>query len=71
MTALLNFQSLMLVILLLICTTTYTRGLVPSLIDKNKHGVLGFFWKTARVGERLSPYVSLCCIAMAIKMLIE
>jgi hypothetical protein len=27
---------------------------------------LGFFWKTARVGERLSPYVSLCCIAMAV-----
>ena len=26
----------------------------------------GIFWKCARVGERLSPYVGLCCIAMAV-----
>lgn len=29
--------------------------------------VPGIFWKTARIGERLSPYVSLCCIAMAVR----
>lgn len=28
--------------------------------------VFGIFWKFARVGERLSPYVSLCCILMAV-----
>ncbi|KAK7532282.1 uncharacterized protein J3D65DRAFT_670901 [Phyllosticta citribraziliensis] len=27
--------------------------------------VFGIFWKFARVGERLSPYVSLCCVVMA------
>ena len=27
---------------------------------------LGTFWRAARVGERLSPYVSLCCVAMAV-----
>ena len=29
--------------------------------------VFGIFWKCARVGERLSPYVSLCCIVMAVR----
>ncbi len=30
--------------------------------------VFGIFWKCARVGERLSPYVSLCCIIMAVSV---
>ena len=29
----------------------------------------GVFWKAARVGERLSPYVSLCCVAMGLTLL--
>ncbi|CAJ0905385.1 11011_t:CDS:2 [Entrophospora sp. SA101] len=33
--------------------------------------LLGLFWKFARIGERLSPYVSLACIATAIKILLE
>lgn len=28
--------------------------------------LLGTFWKCARIGERLSPYVSVCCISMAL-----
>ena len=28
--------------------------------------VFGIFWKCARVGERLSPYVSICCVVMAV-----
>lgn len=31
--------------------------------------VFGIFWKCARIGERLSPYVSLCCIIMAVSVL--
>ena len=31
--------------------------------------VFGIFWKCARVGERLSPYVSLCCVVMAVRTL--
>ena len=27
---------------------------------------LGTFWRAARVGERLSPYVGLCCVLMAV-----
>uniref|UniRef100_A0A0B6YTF4 Protein kish n=1 Tax=Arion vulgaris TaxID=1028688 RepID=A0A0B6YTF4_9EUPU len=69
MSALFNFQSLLTVILLLICTCSYLRAIAPSLMDKNKTGVLGTFWKFARIGERKSPYVAFCCVAMAFSIL--
>ncbi|KIR28827.1 hypothetical protein I307_03004 [Cryptococcus deuterogattii 99/473] len=31
---------------------------------------LGLFFKCARIGERLSPYVSLACIAMAVTIIL-
>lgn len=68
MTALFNFQSLLLVILLLICSCTYIRAIFPSLLDANKAGFLGLFWKAARIGERLSPFISLWCIVMAVRI---
>ncbi|CAN6647098.1 protein Kish [Trichomonascus vanleenenianus] len=71
MSALFNFQSLLLVMLLLICTSTYARALMPAIVDRNKHGFLGVFWKASRIGERLSPYVSICCVLMAITLLME
>ncbi|CAO3607119.1 unnamed protein product [Cunninghamella blakesleeana] len=71
MTALFNVQSLLLVILLIICTCTYVRAQAPSLVDCNKTGILGLFWKAARIGERLSPYVSLACILVAISFIIS
>ncbi|CAO1617962.1 unnamed protein product [Parajaminaea phylloscopi] len=66
MSALFNFQSLLLVILLLVCTSTYARATAPGLIDRNKEGFLGLFFKMARIGERLSPYVSIACLIMAV-----
>ena len=36
--ALFNFQSLLLVILLTICTCTYVRAAAPTLVDRNKKG---------------------------------
>ncbi|OCU02343.1 hypothetical protein XELAEV_18008106mg [Xenopus laevis] len=69
MSAIFNFQSLLIVILLLICTCAYLRSLVPNLLDKNKTGVLGIFWKCARIGERKSPYVAVCCVVMAFSIL--
>uniref|UniRef100_A0A0M3HUK9 Ribonuclease P n=1 Tax=Ascaris lumbricoides TaxID=6252 RepID=A0A0M3HUK9_ASCLU len=39
--ALFNFQSLVSVILLLICTCTYLRAIAPKLIDRNKEGISG------------------------------
>jgi len=71
MSALFNFESLLLVILLLICTCTYVRSVMPAIIDRNKQGFLGLFWMFARVGERLSPYVALACIAMAVTIMVN
>jgi hypothetical protein len=31
---------------------------------------LGLFWKCARIGERLSPYVSLACVIMAVMVML-
>jgi len=69
MSALFNFQSLLSVILLLICTCAYLRSLFPSIIDRNKTGMLGIFWKLARIGERKSPYVGFSCLLMAVSIL--
>ncbi|KAI1805763.1 hypothetical protein F4811DRAFT_514280 [Daldinia bambusicola] len=66
MSALFNFQSLLLVILLLICTCAYVHQIFPAILDRNKQGFMGIFWKAARIGERLSPYMSLCCVFMAV-----
>uniref|UniRef100_A0A8C7K9I2 Protein kish n=1 Tax=Oncorhynchus kisutch TaxID=8019 RepID=A0A8C7K9I2_ONCKI len=55
---------LLTVILLLICTCAYLRAMTPSLLDKNKTGFLGIFWKCSRIGERKSPYVAVCCVIM-------
>ncbi|KAG0026919.1 hypothetical protein BGZ81_005999 [Podila clonocystis] len=70
MSALFNFQSLLLVILLLICTCTFVQS-QTRLLDRNKTGITGIFWKLARIGERLSPYVSLACIVMGISLLVQ
>ncbi|ODV67056.1 DUF1242-domain-containing protein [Hyphopichia burtonii NRRL Y-1933] len=69
MSALFNFQSLLQVILLLICTCTYVHSTWPTLLNKNKTGAFGVFWKFARIGERLSPYVAIGCFIMAFKVL--
>ncbi|CAI8016726.1 Protein kish-A [Geodia barretti] len=69
MSAIFSFQSLLVVILLLICTCTYIHSLFPRILDANKTGLRGTFWKCARIGERLSPYMSVCCISMALYML--
>ncbi|KAI9203454.1 uncharacterized protein BJ171DRAFT_509693 [Polychytrium aggregatum] len=70
MSAIFHFESLLLVILLLICTCSYIKAQFPSIMDRNRTGILGLFWKLGRIGERLSPYVCLCCILMAVRNLI-
>jgi hypothetical protein len=69
MSALFNFQSLLTVVLLLICTCAYVRSMWPAIIDKNQTGISGTLWKMARIGERMSPYVAACCVAMAANVL--
>ncbi|CDS00417.1 hypothetical protein [Sporisorium scitamineum] len=51
--ALFNFHSLLRVVLLIICTCTYVRATAPALIDRNKEGFLGVFFKSARIGTYL------------------
>ncbi|PHH63079.1 hypothetical protein CDD81_6324 [Ophiocordyceps australis] len=70
MSALFNLQSLVLVLLLLTCTSAYLHQIFPRILDSNKNGLLGILWKFARIGERMSPYVSLACIFMAASMLV-
>ena len=76
MTALFDFASLLVVILLLICTFAYVRawtltrgpdGELSSWLEaggKHKGGLRGCAWKAARVGERMSPYIAVCCVLM-------
>ncbi|PHH90192.1 hypothetical protein CDD83_4291 [Cordyceps sp. RAO-2017] len=70
MSALFNLQSLMLVLLLLTCTSAYIHQIFPRILDSNKDGPLGILWKFARIGERMSPYICLACVFMAVSMLV-
>lgn len=47
----------------------YHRVCTERIIDQKSRSALGTFWKLARVGERLSPYVSLSLIAMAVGLI--
>ncbi|NXK90736.1 KISHA protein, partial [Formicarius rufipectus] len=67
--AIFNFQSLLTVILLLICTCAYIRSLAPSLLDKNKTGYVCLVCVCPLPGERKSPYVAVCCVVMAFSIL--
>lgn len=49
--ALFHFSSLLLVVLLSICTCTYVRASAPGLVDRNKHGFMGLCYKGARIGS--------------------
>lgn len=43
----------------------------PSILDRNKTGVFGVFWKFARIGERMSPYVAIGLVVVALNQLVE
>merc|ERR1712039_1086052 len=63
-------QSLAIVAVLSICTCTYVRARAPSLVS-SREGFRGILWKAARIGERLSPWVGLVCIAAGIGVLLR
>ncbi len=71
MSALFDFPSLLVVILLFICTSAFTRSLYPNIFGTaNQHnGFYGVAWKASRVGERLSPYIAIACLCMAFHIL--
>ncbi|KAF6136181.1 hypothetical protein GIB67_001590, partial [Kingdonia uniflora] len=69
MSALFNFHSFLTVVLFVICTCTYIKMLFPKILQE-KTGFLGFFWKAARIGERLSPWVAMGCFIMGVSILV-
>jgi hypothetical protein len=80
MSALFDFGSLLTVLLLLICTCAYLRDMRPTIFDAGmvqesgqplikRPGISGFCWKMSRIGERLSPFVAIGCVLMALNVL--
>ena len=65
MSAILNLQSILVVVLLFICTATFVRQQRPSMFREKKPGLLGLVYKGSVIGTRLSPYVALSCFLMA------
>ena len=65
MSALFDFKSFLTTLLLFICACTYVKLRAPGLLDSHRTGFRGVFWKAARVGERLSPWVSVACAYMS------
>ena len=65
MSALLNFKSFLVLVLLFVCTSTFLRQQRPSMFREKKPGLLGLLYKGSVIGTRLSPYVSLSCFIMA------
>jgi len=68
--SLFNFESLMRLVVLLICTTTYIRRKFPTAISK-KDGWQFLLYKFAVIGTRLSPFVGMLCLFFGTKRLIN
>eukprot|EP00897_Mesotaenium_endlicherianum_P005059 jgi/Mesen1/4581/ME000232S03834 len=54
MSALFDFQSFLVVVLLVICTCTYVKIHFPKVLHQ-RTGFRGFFWKAARIGALPFP----------------
>lgn len=70
MSALFDFQSFLTVVLLTICSCTYYKLINPGGLTQTT-GFKGLFWKAARIGERLSPWVAVACFVMGIAILLS
>ncbi|KAF8064498.1 TMEM167A [Scenedesmus sp. PABB004] len=70
MSALFDFQSFLTVVLLTICSCTYYKLINPGGLTQTT-GFRGLFWKAARIGERLSPWVGIACVAMGFSTLLS
>ena len=67
MSALFNFTSWLSILLLFICASAYLHQKIGPFKfgEPRTQGFTGLWWKAARIGERLSPWVSVCCVVMA------
>ncbi|KAL4319404.1 hypothetical protein GQ457_18G022520 [Hibiscus cannabinus] len=68
MSTLFNFHSFLTVVLLGICPCTFVKMQFPPLFEL-RTGFRGFFWKAARIGERLSPWVAVGCFTMGVSII--
>lgn len=57
---------MIIVALLIICTASYVRAIWPSFIESHKTGFRGMIRSAAVIGDRLSPFVSIACVGMAV-----
>lgn len=75
MSAFFNVDSMITVLLFIICTCSFVKHYQPSLIEPHKTGFFGFLRRAAVIGtyftlgDRLSPWVSVMCGIMAINTL--
>jgi hypothetical protein len=80
--ALFNFQSLLVVLLLLICTCQYIRCYTGFLENKrtgyvffhsssDTRRITGSFWRAGRIGERASEWVALGLVIMSVVVLFQ
>lgn len=70
MAALFDFRDFLTVVLLTICTCTFVKLIYPAALTQ-RAGFKGLFWKAARIGERLSPWVGIACVAMGAAILLS
>jgi hypothetical protein len=69
--AIFDVSSMVTVLLLMICTFAFIRGKRPMIFDDpqkpgSQSGFLSFCWKLSRIGERVSEYVAILLIVMAV-----
>ncbi|CAD2214664.1 hypothetical protein AGDE_03399 [Angomonas deanei] len=70
MSVLFNVESLIYVLVLLICTATYVRQYRPTLFHRDSvEFYKKFLYKCSVVGDRLSLWVSVLCIILAFRIL--
>lgn len=62
---------MIIVMLFFICTASYIRGIYPSFVESHKTGFRGILRSAAVIGDRLSPFVSILCIAMGVFNLVR
>ena len=69
MSALFNFETVLYVLLLIVCSATYLRQFRPTLYHRDSAELYKkFLYKCSVVGDRLSPWVSICCLVLAFRV---
>lgn len=70
MAAIFSFESTVYVIILIICTATFTRQFRPSLFHRESpEAYKRILYKCSVIGDRCSPAVSLVCFLIGLRTL--